>query len=209
MKNRKNFKILVVTIVFYLIIMIPIGSSYQIEKKLTKSTIENNNNYLGKIRAELGSPLTFELFVKNIFNGKTFFPPSIFERDYYFPEHNGSVTMNFSMILEHRLSWKMKLSRQVKFGVWVQDTPNATVYLNNNTILPCNSINWTTYNWNITSFKDLQTNGENKTLNVYFYVNCKIANLFWSFQWGQWNWEIFGILPKLMNCSFDITIHPI
>ena len=122
MKNIISGSFFVIGVVFILIAFPTFSAQLiQKEKTISKSNVETPYNFVGEIWAEHGSPLTGEMFIKNVWNGGVFKPVDESERDFYFSENNGSVLMNFTVNISHRLSWPMFFSRHTKFAIWVQD----------------------------------------------------------------------------------------
>jgi len=199
MKNRYFKKTLVIGIIL-LLTTISIGSSYAIRQE-NNGTVEMQEpvNYLGEIKIEHAFPLFILRFVK-----VTFFPVSVDERDFYFPEVNGSVDMNFTVNCSHKLSVDWLKDRESNFGVFVSSNND---YVIGSLILPCTSIDWETTTLDLPARILLPTNGQDITLTVYFYGGATVHGIRFP-DHGYYPWMIFRIIPLIMHNVYSITIHP-
>jgi len=203
MKKGVGKKCIVLGIVMLLFIIIPIGNAYTTSKnEPLKTTV---NNYLGRIEVVHGSPLIFAPFTTVSFE-----PVEPEERYYSFPEHNGTVKMNFTITIAHRLANNYPIPRTTNWACFIEDFIGPTTYMKNGTRIPCTSVNWEEINWTLTytgEYPEFPTHGQNKTLTVLWLTNVWFFGIIptpWKgahYRFGEWKGPQGSI--------FDITIHPI
>jgi hypothetical protein len=200
MEKRYFNKTLVIGIIL-LLTTVSIGSSYATRHENNGTVgMQEPINYLGEIIIIHTSPLHNLHFVKVIYK-----PVPVDKRDFYFPEVNGSVDMNFTVNCSHQLSVAWLHDRESN---WIVFVSSENDYVIGSLTKPCISIDRETYTLNLTARIPLVTNGQDKKLTVYFYGGATVNGIR-LIDWGYYPLMIFQIIPRLIwHCMFPITVHP-
>jgi len=204
-------KIFVSSIVLLLTITPLLATAREIEKTNLSSINTTRVNSLGNVTIE-HIPLYLYPFTKGGMDVTYDPPPDGFE--YWFPEVNGEVLMNFSLKIRHRLPDFGSGSYLAVRYTWINNliiSGEGFEYLIEDKKI-CKDNTFVTYYLNMTD-KPLETNGEDVTLDFYLFGGIAITNssiiheLMWNGPFFKW------IIPKnfLNPGTLDptpITIHP-
>jgi hypothetical protein len=172
--------------------IVPIQASENKKEVSPQTTHENGKNILAYITVE------WESFFStwNI----THLPPKINItqsdiRDFYFPEINGVIKMNFTIVCKQKVLDNVLFRRWVRFEFYL---PNSSPYIyNTQNSSFTKKLTWEYSNITVgpNTLNDLVTNGSNATLIPRVGVRC--FPIFWIF--------FFGVYEDLK----PIVVHPI
>jgi hypothetical protein len=210
MKNRFFKKTLVIAILL-LITTISVASAYATSYENNATvTMDEPDNYLGEIRFIHTSIIQR---LKWVNQRQMFHKPAI--TDFYFPEVNGSILVNFTLIIRQRLTLEKQADNN-RFSRWsayagIPDDDDIIIEVSETR---CTSIDWEIITVNLTARKPIETNGESKDLNVYLYGGVSVNGIP-GLYWGFYPWmgpkpirDIILFILGISDCTFSITVHP-
>jgi len=172
-----------------------------------KQNMENSSgeNILGTIKITHSTPMDL-----NVFMEVEFIP--VEDKEFYFPEVDGKVELNFTVICEHDLySDSGIFTRKSKIRVDVDDIKEHIMYAHGEGTYNCESTEIELNNLSVEMTKLLVTNGEPKELYVGLYAKIMIGQFEWPplMIWrGAIILPIIGDLLADENSYFPITINP-
>ena len=198
MKN-KSFKKMLIIGTISLFFVVTIGNASILQKNQSTTEKEELENHLADITIIHGMPIPIPILTKPIFTPAE-------NLDFYFPEIDGKVYLNFTIRLHHMLATPLFFARDSVWSVYVKDPDEPIEYIANKTRVDCTNTQMEDINWtvNYDIALDLEANNT-KTLTVLLYTGGYILDIIPLPLKGPYvvpYWEL-----RWPGCKFSIDIH--
>ena len=198
MKN-KSFKKMLIIGTISLFFVVTIGNASILQKNQSTTEKEELENHLADITIVHGMPLPIPILTK-----PTFEPAE--NLDFYFPEIDGKVYLNFTIRLHHVLATPLILTRDSVWSVYVKDPDEPIDYIANTTREDCTSTQMEDINWTVTYDLALDLEANNtETLGVLLYAGGYIQDIIPLPLKGCYRFGIGALIWP--GCRFFIDIH--